>query len=196
MFLLSARRAELEVRRDDDTWYLLRKSLRASASSFVSSSGWDLSEFSWKSPLKSSLLTSWSRVGVDFLSPWSLPDNFTVPSAIGNMIFHLFLDVNTSFVLSLRAWISDASNFPSSSVSATKMSPFQIPPRSRHIGRTFLIKLSHQIGGAMTGLVQKSNDVQPLHPNGMTGPLNGSPNRLSQCVFPSAWRSWTFRRWH
>ena len=38
------------------------------------------------------------------------------------------LGLNTSFALSLLAWISDASIFPNSSTLGTKMSPFQIPP--------------------------------------------------------------------
>ena len=33
-----------------------------------------------------------------------------------------------------------------------------------------------------------------LAPKGIIGPVNGSPNRLSYGVFPSAKRSWTFRR--
>ena len=41
-----------------------------------------------------------------------------------------FLDVIISFALSLRAWISDVSKHSSSSMSATKMSPFQIRVRS------------------------------------------------------------------
>ena len=32
-------------------------------------------------------------------------------------------------------------------------------------------------------------------PNGIIGPLNNSPNLRSYGVFPSARRSWTFRRW-
>ena len=55
------------------------------------------------------------------------PDNFTFPSAIRNVKFSLFFSAITSYAVSLRAWISDASKFSSSSMSATKMSPFQIP---------------------------------------------------------------------
>ena len=39
-----------------------------------------------------------------------------------------FIGVNTSFALSLLAWISDASVSSNSSMSAILMSPFQIPP--------------------------------------------------------------------
>ena len=48
----------------------------------------------------------------------------------------------TSFAMSLRAWISDVSKFSSSPTSATKSSPFQILPHTRHAQedarRTFL----------------------------------------------------------
>ena len=44
------------------------------------------------------------------------------------MKFPLFCGVNTSFALSLFAWISDASISSNSSTSATIMSPFQILP--------------------------------------------------------------------
>ena len=55
-----------------------------------------------------------------------------MPSPIGNLNFSPFLDVNISSALSLRAWISDASNCPSSSISATNA-------YSRNIsGKTFL----------------------------------------------------------
>ena len=67
---------------------------------------------------------SWLKVGV--LRTFSHPDNFTFPSAMGTMKFSTLLGVNTSFALSLRAWISDASILSNSSMSATKMFPFQI----------------------------------------------------------------------
>ena len=35
----------------------------------------------------------------------------------------------------------------------------------------------------------------PIAPNGITGPLQGIPNRLSYGVFPTDKRSWMFRRW-
>ena len=43
-------------------------------------------------------------------------------------MFHLFGCFNTSFALSLPAWISDASIFSNSSMSATEMSPVLILP--------------------------------------------------------------------
>ena len=69
---------------------------------------------------------SWIEVGLLRMS--SPPESFTVPSAIGNMNLSPFMGVNTSFASSLFAWISDASIFSNSSMSATKMSPFQIRP--------------------------------------------------------------------
>ena len=113
--------------------------LRASASSFVSV-GWNPSSSPWSSPLRSSLLTGCSRLRV---GSWSLPDNFAVPSATGSFKMSHLCGANTSFALSLRRWISDASIFSKSSMSATRMSPFQILPATdaypRNIlGNTFL----------------------------------------------------------
>ena len=70
---------------------------------------------------------------VDFRKTWSPPINLTVPSAIGKRKISPFFGVIISFALSLRAWISDASQFSSSSMSATKISPFQSLPQTVHI---------------------------------------------------------------
>ena len=131
-------------------------------SPFVSAA-WDPSEFLWSSSLRSSLPTSWYCLGVDSRTSWSLPDNFTVPSAIVNMKFSpLFLNVITSFALSHRAWIPDAQVFQLLSVCNQNIS---IPdsPRlqcisEKHSWQDFLT----QIGGAMTGVSQKSEISQPL----------------------------------
>ena len=53
------------------------------------------------------------------------------------MKFPLLCGVNTSFALSLLAWSSDASISNNSSVSATIMSPFQIPPRGQCIAEIY-----------------------------------------------------------
>ena len=57
-----------------------------------------------------------------------LPKILTVPSATGGINLSPFIGVNSSFALSLLAWISDASVSSNSSMSATVMSPFQILP--------------------------------------------------------------------
>ena len=85
-----------------------QKSFQASTSSFVSV-GWDLSECPWSSSLRSSLLSVCSRLRVGSRNSWSLPDNFTVPSANGNIECSLLCGVITAFAFTLRAWISDAS---------------------------------------------------------------------------------------
>ena len=69
-----------------------------------------------------------SRIKVDGLRRRSPPGVMTVPSAIGNMKNSPFIGVATSFELSLFALISDASICSNSSMSATRMSPFQILP--------------------------------------------------------------------
>ena len=60
-----------------------------------------------------------------------------------------------TFALGLRAWISDGSKISSSSMSATKVSPFQIRPLTMHIQGMFQVKLSYQIDGTLTALLQK-----------------------------------------
>ena len=88
MLLPSARRAELEVRRDDDKWNPLRSTehryglLRRLLFRFLIET---TPTFPWG--LLWDLHHSSSRIRVDFRFPWSLPDNFTVPSATGNMQF-------------------------------------------------------------------------------------------------------------
>ena len=86
--------------------------------STIVSNGWDLSDCLWRSSTCSSLCARWSWIELDFRKTWSLLDNLTVPFAIGD---------RTSLALSLRARIFDVSRFSSSSVSATRISPFQIP---------------------------------------------------------------------
>ena len=56
-----------------------------------------------------------------------------------------FIGVNTSFALSLLAWISDASISYNSSMSAIILSPFQIPPHTIHNRGIYLARLLGQI---------------------------------------------------
>ena len=62
-------------------------------------------------------------------------------------------------------------------MSATCISPFVIPHVINAYPRNNPGKLSRQIG-ALTGLVQKSDNIS-IAPEGITGPLSGSPNRRS-----------------
>ena len=138
-----------------------QKSLRGSASSFVCV-GWDPSEFPWSSSPRD--LHSWgrSRLRVDSRTPWSLPNNSAVLSAIGNFNYSPLLGVNTSFALSLGAWISDVSKFQAPQCMLPKCLLPTFPPHILQIQGIFLV-FSHQIGGALTGHAQKSVDTQPLH---------------------------------
>ena len=97
----------------------------------------------------------------------SLPDDWTGPSAIGHLKWLPFFGMRTSLALSLRARISDASKLSSSSMSATMISPFQIHPHTIHTRRRFQAKLSHQTGGVLTGLWQRSDDTQPFIRKGL-----------------------------
>ena len=75
-----------------------------------------------------------------------------------------FSGVMASFALSLRAWISGAHKFSGSSRSATHMSPFQIPHAYNACPRNIPGATLHtRTGGWLTGLYQKSGDIQPLN---------------------------------
>ena len=74
------------------------------------------------------------------MDPWSLPDNFAVPSASGKIKCSPFFGVVIFFALSLRAWISDV-QVSQLLLSATKISPL-------HSRGIFQVKVSYQNGGA------------------------------------------------
>ena len=115
------------------------------------------------------------------ISGWKM--NF--PFSLGNI---------TSFALSLLEWISDASIVSNSWRSATSASPSQTHPAHRayprnNPGKTFfpnwwILDCSFEVMGSYS----------TSEPNGMIGPSNGFPKRLSYGVFPSNKRFWTFRR--
>ena len=65
---------------------------------------------------------------VDGLRRRSPPGGLSVPSAIGNTHFSLFMGVTLPLALSFLVWSSDASISYNSSTSAIIMSPFQILP--------------------------------------------------------------------
>ena len=120
-----------------------QKSFLAFASSSVESSCRGVGE---ENPSDSPRRTSCSSprsgrhlVKVCVLRRHSLPKICTVPSATGNIKLSPFIDINTSFVLSLLAWSSYATiSSNSSSISATLMSPFQSPPADNTYPRNLL----------------------------------------------------------
>ena len=119
--------------------------------------------FAWKLSTEVFAPQVFFRLWVGSWNSWSRPDNFAVQSAIGKINTSPFCGVHTSVPWILRGWISDASICPSSSRSATRISPFQIPQRLGHVRRIFPVALSYQIGGALTCLLKKSDNIQPLH---------------------------------
>ena len=108
---------------------------------------------------------------------------------LGISKFHHFSEWSLPLRWVSRPWISDASKISSSTMSATKIFPFQFSSHTVHIQGTSQVRLSYQIDRALTGHSQKQGGLQPI-----TGPLKCSPNRLSQGVFPSPSRYWTFPR--
>ena len=124
--------------------------------SVIGSASWESSGSPWSSPLRSSLPTGCSRLRVGSRNSWTLKDNFAVPSAVKKIC-----GVNTAFALSLGAWISDASMFSSSSMSATGCLLSKFHTRSIRIRGIFQVKLSCRTGGILIGLWQKSGGILP-----------------------------------
>ena len=82
-----------------------------------------LEDFPCSSPVSGLSGLRWMSSDPDLLQKFWL---FNLRLGIWN--YHHSWGVNTSFASSLRAWRSDASISSNSSMSATKMSPFQILP--------------------------------------------------------------------
>ena len=197
MILFSARTIELVGsiwwRYMKSPW-IDQKSFRASASPFVSS-GWNSSLSPWDSPLRFSLLTVGSRLRVGSWNSQFLPDNFAEPSAIGDTNCSSLWVIRTSFAFSLLGYVSDASNFSNSSISAVSFCSSQIHPRSKHILERFFVIIALQIDEFVLCLsLGVLGDIQSNASNNITGPLNDSPNLRSFWDFPSARKSWTFCR--
>ena len=119
--------------------------------------------FCWLRPIRVSLKFSSLQENTSSELILGLHDHsFALPSASGNMKNSPFLDVNISFALSIRAWISEASNLPRSSISATIIYLTRFSPQPMHTRGIFLVRISYQIGGAFTGLSLKSSEIHPL----------------------------------
>ena len=67
-------------------------------------------------------------------------------------------------------------------------------PRATHIQRKHLATRQSRINAAHHKSLPELMWYSTIFPNGMTGPLNGIPNRIWQNVFPSEQRSWLFCR--
>ena len=94
-----------------------------------------------------------------FSEPDIPPESLTVPSAIRMMNFSPFIGVNTSFALSLLAWISDASA-PILQCLRLEMSPFQSLTACNALPRNIPGK-GFRIDAVVTGLWQKESDILP-----------------------------------
>ena len=92
---------------------------------------------------------------MDGLRRRSPPGVLTVPSATGKTHFSFFMDVNTFFCIDSSGVDFRCVHLLHSSVSATRMSPFQIPPRFLHIQGKYLVRLLDQIDVISKGLSQK-----------------------------------------
>ena len=90
-------------------------------------SSWiSVSSFVWDSPLRFPLLMVCSRLRVSSLNSKSLPDNFAESQEIQNL--HLCGLLGLLLVQFFWDNFCDASNISNSSISATRMFPFEIPP--------------------------------------------------------------------
>ena len=141
------------------------KSLRASASSFVSA-GWEF------------------RVSLKFFAEiysqisWSPPSNFAVASAIGKIKKHPFWTLSFPLHRAFERGFLTRSIFQAPWRLQPRYLPSRFSPQPLHIRGIFMAGLSYQIGGALIGLLQRSESIQPLLWT-VNGPSNGSPNRLS-----------------
>ena len=147
----------------------------ASLSSGSESNVWDPSDSSQRSS-RSSPRSRLSRIKVDVLRTWSPPDSFYF--SIGDREYEVFT-VLTSFALSLRAGFSHASKFSSSSMSATKMSPFQSHTTHNAYPRNIPRKTFLPNWLVLDRSLAEIGSYSIIEPNGTIGPLNGSPNRRS-----------------
>ena len=78
--------------------------------------------------------------------------------------YQVQMNDNTSGAMSFRALISDASKFYSSSMSATKVSPFYyISHRDQHVFEEYSCK----IVGVLIGRSKNSDDISIIAPNGI-----------------------------
>ena len=127
------------------------------------------SDFPWRISC-SSPRSRHSRVKVGVLRRHSHPKILTVSSVIWNIYFSLLVGVNTSFALSLRAWSSDASICSHSSMSATKMSPFQILPACNAHPTNIPGKTFDPNWCSLDWSFADRGRYPTIAPNGITGP--------------------------
>ena len=179
MFLLSP--VQCDDERDEVT--LNRPKITKASASSMGSAGWDSSDSPWISPLR------FHSLQVDPASEWVLGIRSLFLTIL---LFQLrmgkpnspsFWLISTSFAL-----ISSQGKY-SMQLSEYLLSKFT--PQSARILDRFQVVLSCQIDKFSSDLSVKTDDIQPLLQKRIIGPMNGSPNRLSYGVFPSAKRSWT-----
>ena len=177
MILLSAREDELEVLCDDDKWSPLRLTRRQCGlqrhrvfllvethPSFLEILFWDLHSQHDNTALELIL---------------GLHDVVhTICCSIGEREYDIFTRARRQYVFCTesssmdfgRVYFSQLLNVCNHDISFSRLLP-----QPMHIREISLARLSYQIGGTLTGLSKKST----IAPNGMIGPSNGSPNRLS-----------------
>ena len=188
--LPSARRVELEVHCDDDRWSHLQstKKIGTGFSVICWFCRFRLSPFALNfstdifTPYK--LFPLYSGYSEFVVSPWPL----CCTICDGEYEFIIFLSDQYDSSRLMCPTFPDLPHLPSEYLLS------KLSPRSAHSPEWFLVILSCQIDEFSPDLSVKTDDLQTIAPKGIIGPLNGSSNRLSQGVFPSARRSWTFRR--
>ena len=183
------------------TWWRYMKFRDMDQKSFIAwrasgSESWGCGRDPSDSPRKSILLPPWigcSRIKVGVLSSWSPPGSLIRPSAAGKINFPFSVGNITSFALSLfrvdfwcvhRFQLLNVCNqhvtLPNSP--ANKAYPRNNPGKTFFPNWWNLDWFFAEIGWYSTS-----------EPNGMIGPSNGFPKRLSHGIFPSDKRSWMFR---
>ena len=157
-----------------------QKSFLASPSSGGESwnGGEDPSDSPWRFPC-SSPRSGLSWIKVDVLRTLSLHLVWLFHLRPG-IYFSPFVGVDTSFALSLSAWISDASIFLQFLNVCDHRVSFSDSTRVQYMSRgIYLVRLSWRADAVATGLLAEIGWYSTTAPNGILGPLNGSPDRLS-----------------
>ena len=186
--LLSEHRGELEVHHDDDNEVSFNRSeIFPGFILFFVSAGWDPSEVSCNSSLRSSP------------NKIMLPQNWLSKFMFSSKQFcravcDLEHEISTVFGRYYFLCIDPTNlvfwnvQFPTSSMCAIKISPIQTHPATNACPKNILVRFSSQNDGVLTGLSQRSDDIQQFAPNGMIGPFAWfSQSSLMRCLPICQW---------
>ena len=177
---------------------IVQKSLSASSSSRVESSWrWvgssNSSNFPWRMSC-SSPRSGRSRVEVDVLRRCS-PQRFLLFHRLqGIWRFHFFAALTLPLHWAFRRGVQMHPSPPILQCPRPECLLPRFTPRKTHNQEMYLARIVAPNWCSLAWSFAEIGWYSTIAPNGITGPLNGIPNRLSYGVFPSDKRSRMFRR--